>query len=95
MISQIGYHYKPNLIVGPEGGCRAPNAETDSGKLYEFVRENRGFILINNQEKLNIPNTFTLTHDGTVYNSEEINVCLLYTSPSPRDRTRSRMPSSA
>ena len=25
----------------------------------------------------------------------KINVCLLYTSPSPRDRTRSRMPSSA
>ena len=25
----------------------------------------------------------------------EISVCLLYTSPSPRDRTRSRMPSSA
>ena len=25
----------------------------------------------------------------------EINSCLLYTSPSPRDRTRSRMPSSA
>ena len=24
-----------------------------------------------------------------------MNVCLLYTSPSPRDRTRSRMPSSA
>ena len=26
---------------------------------------------------------------------EKIKVCLLYTSPSPRDRTRSRMPSSA
>ena len=26
---------------------------------------------------------------------EEFSVCLLYTSPSPRDRTRSRMPSSA
>ena len=25
----------------------------------------------------------------------QLNVCLLYTSPSPRDRTRSRMPSSA
>ena len=25
----------------------------------------------------------------------ETNACLLYTSPSPRDRTRSRMPSSA
>ena len=24
-----------------------------------------------------------------------MNICLLYTSPSPRDRTRSRMPSSA
>ena len=28
-------------------------------------------------------------------NSGYINICLLYTSPSPRDRTRSRMPSSA
>ena len=27
--------------------------------------------------------------------AEEIKRCLLYTSPSPRDRTRSRMPSSA
>ena len=27
--------------------------------------------------------------------SELAGVCLLYTSPSPRDRTRSRMPSSA
>ena len=30
-----------------------------------------------------------MAHSGT------INSCLLYTSPSPRDRTRSRMPSSA
>ena len=27
--------------------------------------------------------------------SDEMEICLLYTSPSPRDRTRSRMPSSA
>ena len=27
--------------------------------------------------------------------SDECGICLLYTSPSPRDRTRSRMPSSA
>ena len=26
---------------------------------------------------------------------KELDICLLYTSPSPRDRTRSRMPSSA
>ena len=30
-----------------------------------------------------------ILHDGPPY------ACLLYTSPSPRDRTRSRMPSSA
>ena len=28
-------------------------------------------------------------------NKERVQACLLYTSPSPRDRTRSRMPSSA
>ena len=33
--------------------------------------------------------------DGTKKISAEYNGCLLYTSPSPRDRTRSRMPSSA
>jgi len=33
-----------------------------------------------------------LTHYET---TSKINTCLLYTSPSPRDRTRSRMPSSA
>ena len=27
--------------------------------------------------------------------ADNLGVCLLYTSPSPRDRTRSRMPSSA
>mgnify|MGYP002682875461 CR=1 FL=1 len=29
------------------------------------------------------------------FKSRDGNTCLLYTSPSPRDRTRSRMPSSA
>ena len=32
---------------------------------------------------------------GRVKKGEVYNACLLYTSPSPRDRTRSRMPSSA
>ena len=41
--------------------------------------------------KINLdkPDTFTLS------NGLKVMVCLLYTSPSPRDRTRSRMPSSA
>ena len=39
-----------------------------------------------------------LTLEGNIphdLKAEEDSVCLLYTSPSPRDRTRSRMPSSA
>jgi len=32
---------------------------------------------------------------GPAQASEALRTCLLYTSPSPRDRTRSRMPSSA
>ena len=32
---------------------------------------------------------------GFAYAQAEDDFCLLYTSPSPRDRTRSRMPSSA
>ena len=32
---------------------------------------------------------------GTAGQVIKVNSCLLYTSPSPRDRTRSRMPSSA
>ena len=35
----------------------------------------------------------TSTVDEVV--ADVVNICLLYTSPSPRDRTRSRMPSSA
>ena len=32
---------------------------------------------------------------GFVESAKKDSICLLYTSPSPRDRTRSRMPSSA
>ena len=38
---------------------------------------------------LNIPNLIS------AYELSGADACLLYTSPSPRDRTRSRMPSSA
>ena len=43
--------------------------------------------------------TITADHAVDTWRSLELhvfpNICLLYTSPSPRDRTRSRMPSSA
>ena len=39
--------------------------------------------------------TFLRLNEGILAASWDNKGCLLYTSPSPRDRTRSRMPSSA
>ena len=48
---------------------------------------------------LNFEDCFASTYNYKVYFGfiewEQYCICLLYTSPSPRDRTRSRMPSSA
>lgn len=74
IISQIGIRYKPSMIVGPEGGSRAPNTKTESGDLYTFVRDHKGFIILSNQEKLEFPSVFTLTHDGSVYDNDQIYV---------------------
>ena len=38
---------------------------------------------------------FELNESAQLLKQQRSNTCLLYTSPSPRDRTRSRMPSSA
>ena len=38
---------------------------------------------------------FVEINDGSFFKSVQVVYCLLYTSPSPRDRQKSRMPSSA
>ena len=43
-------------------------------------------------EEISDLNSYDFRQDFEI---RENNICLLYTSPSPRDRTRSRMPSSA
>ena len=59
--------------------------------LYKGVPINID-ILIQNIPNLIMPNARLL---GLKSQPNTPNTCLLYTSPSPRDRTRSRMPSSA
>ena len=46
-------------------------------------------------ETVATPPVFACSVQGWSINNESFEACLLYTSPSPRDRTRSRMPSSA
>ena len=53
----------------------------DKDELYSF-------------EQSNFTGTLRLQPRANIFKPEN-DICLLYTSPSPRDRTRSRMPSSA
>ena len=59
------------------------------GLIYlRILRRNQ----IRNQLPISIEEEYTRQDGKLIF---KCNVCLLYTSPSPRDRTRSRMPSSA
>ena len=61
----------------------ASNLHADSATLETLLRNAR--TIVEHQLNRDIPEVFR----------EVLKACLLYTSPSPRDRTRSRMPSSA
>ena len=51
--------------------------------------------LENNMEELLNVEVSDTPEGGCAKRKDQLRDCLLYTSPSPRDRTRSRMPSSA
>ena len=69
------------------------------GKIRGFIVETDtpGFVAHEVKGKLSLraSDTAELSLDQVEVPLENILPCLLYTSPSPRDRTRSRMPSSA
>ena len=67
-------------------------AYTASALSYMFENLDKPIVLTGSQLPIGILRT-----DGkeNLITSIQIASCLLYTSPSPRDRTRSRMPSSA
>ena len=58
------------------------------------LRSSRDIVIDLTVKNLAMSSAMVITHHKN-NNSQEIQSCLLYTSPSPRDRTRSRMPSSA
>ena len=83
-------------------GLRVPNCDLtkasqftmdDVAAIKAVIQDVRGILTFPNQRDLHPKDHVAFAaHFGT---PEEHMVCLLYTSPSPRDRTRSRMPSSA
>ena len=84
---------KPGTETG--GPTQAINTKVDHLKLAENLP-----LLANHAEKIAVIRGMTSTkgaHEQGNYfmHTSYAQSCLLYTSPSPRDRTRSRMPSSA
>ena len=78
---------------------------------FDQIADQENFIVVyvqgttdafgNTGWNVNVVPTFNLVDDVGLFKAlikyfeASYNICLLYTSPSPRDRTRSRMPSSA
>src|SRR5665811_1168042 len=84
---QLGYrHIDTAAFYGNEmengEGLRASGVKREDVPICTKVRENNL-----------LPENFTKSLDQSLANLQLPYVCLLYTSPSPRDRTRSRMPS--
>ena len=91
-VKRRGFNWSPNPILGE----RHPEAYVNMGITAENVADSFGitreeqeeFALLSHQKASNASlNGF--------FTEEIVNICLLYTSPSPRDLSTSRMPSSA
>ena len=66
---------------------------TITGSTYQWRSELTKWVLTRQQTK--VSDLIWEGDDEPNPNPGDYKFCLLYTSPSPRDRTRSRMPSSA
>ena len=92
----------PANDTGPFVEIEKDETTAKNGALPYAVTSVRGDTIFLTQDKQlqKITDTDLVQSDAIKLMSDEIaltypNTCLLYTSPSPRDRTRSRMPSSA
>ena len=81
-----------NYVLDRSRGCRHVTL-IDPGKQSSEVATRRAIAAIEAGSRMIFVGGSTDTPDEVVH--ETCKSCLLYTSPSPRDRTRSRMPSSA
>ena len=67
---------------------------TSHNETTSSPEHHRGLPKLAEEPDRNVPIRFGIDKEEQNV-AEEYKDCLLYTSPSPRDRTRSRMPSSA
>ena len=89
-----------SAVVSLRAEVERPLKELFTGRRYQALRDQIDTV----HTKARAGRLLVVLHahagDGNVHSnipvtSDDYHICLLYTSPSPRDRTRSRMPSSA
>ena len=86
---------KENILL-PAMSDQMTDAELLSWKISAGDKVNKGDILCEiSTDKVDMDLDSPFTGEILSLKVEEGDVCLLYTSPSPRDRQKSRMPSSA
>ena len=94
--------WHPNMatyIYGIKNGVHVMGAALLNGrvKIMDYATIGSGSIVfpdITISENVFV-GACSMVNEDIAENSVVVGTCLLYTSPSPRDRTRSRMPSSA
>ena len=80
----------------PPRGIWNPEITMDMKECHAcFCDENGELLVYSNGQTIHGPNHQPVTNGDTINYSPRWDACLLYTSPSPRDLSTSRMPSSA
>ena len=82
---------------GPVKVIQDVSVDVIPGRVRVLLGENGAgkTTLIKMMSGIYHPDSGSVVIDDTPVELPTVKACLLYTSPSPRDRTRSRMPSSA
>ena len=99
----IGGKYRGLKLLPPESSKIRPTSDRLKESLFSIMNSNKYNISIENSNVLDICSgtgslgieSFSRGAISVYFIDKDHKSCLLYTSPSPRDRQKSRMPSSA